>query len=94
MDGNLFIFPVSQKMIQKCTDHLYIKRCNLYMLGFNSLHCFILWSSQKRQPLNMLVMRKCVVLFMILIFALICAAVLESKDLEMQSDWNEMATLP
>ncbi|MGW9684779.1 hypothetical protein [Flagellimonas sp. 2504JD1-5] len=39
-------------------------------------------------------MRKCVVLFMILIFALICAAVLESKDMEMQSDWSEMAVNP
>ncbi|SNY95195.1 hypothetical protein SAMN06265377_0861 [Flagellimonas pacifica] len=36
-------------------------------------------------------MRKCVVLFLILVFALIFAAVLESRELEMESDWDKVA---
>ncbi len=35
-------------------------------------------------------MRKCVVLFLILIFALICAAILEQKELKMESEWSEV----
>lgn len=38
-------------------------------------------------------MRKCVVLFMILIFALMYAAVLENKELKMQSTWGEVSTV-
>lgn len=36
-------------------------------------------------------MRKCVVLFVILVAALIFAAISEKKELEIQSHWNEMA---
>lgn len=36
-------------------------------------------------------MRKCVVLFVILIAALIYAAVLEGKDMKIQSDWDNIA---
>lgn len=35
-------------------------------------------------------MRKCVVLFLILIFALIFAAVLEQRELKIQSEWSEV----
>ncbi|AWX44705.1 hypothetical protein HME9304_01708 [Flagellimonas maritima] len=35
-------------------------------------------------------MRKCVVLFVLLIFALIFAAILENKELKMQSDWENV----
>ena len=37
-------------------------------------------------------MRKCLILFVLLIVALICASVMEEgKDLKIQSNWDEVA---
>lgn len=62
--------------------------------GPGGVFSFIIWLYQKlRNNLNDATMKKCVVLFVILIFTLIFAAVLESKDLKMQSDWDKVVNV-
>lgn len=36
-------------------------------------------------------MKKCFVLFILLIAALICAAVMEAEDIKIESDWDKVA---
>ncbi len=38
-------------------------------------------------------MKKCVVLFVLLIFTLIFAAILEDRELKMQSDWDKVVNV-
>jgi hypothetical protein len=72
-------------------SRLYTKSCNLYIELLSKGFCYLYSACQKTKDRpNSQQMRKCAILFLILIMALIFAAVSEKNSAELNSDWNSV----
>lgn len=72
-------------------NQLYIKRNRLYIQKREEVFCWLSWRCQKLGDNEKCIeMKKCAVLFLVLVVALIFAAVSEGKDVKLKSDWDKV----
>ncbi|MDC6361923.1 MULTISPECIES: hypothetical protein [Flavobacteriaceae] len=69
----------------------YTQKMTVYTSHRQGGFLFVILALSKIGGISFTAMRKCVVLFVILVAALIFAAVSEKKALKIQSNWDQMA---
>gem|GEM_PF-5958661 len=77
--------------LQNTENQLYTKSDRSYIRYLAQDFCYLSWRYQKIGAVKyVLEMRKCIVLFVILIVALVFAAVSEHRQVKLKSDWERV----
>ncbi|RIV44471.1 hypothetical protein D2V05_08885 [Flagellimonas pelagia] len=76
---------------ENAQNQLYTKSDRSYIPNMAQNFCYLSWRYQKLGDTKRCIeMRKCIILFVILIVALVFAAVSEHKQIKIRSDWDNV----